>query len=114
VGDSPIVGCGTWCDKTVAVSCTGVGEEFIRINAAHRLAMAMEFKNMNVAEAAGEPFRVSKPGALKTFITLQRVSDGSTTTRRRRPHCSIKGWINGPTIQHYGDVERMGNQRGSR
>lgn len=52
VGDSPIVGAGTWCDKRVAVSCTGTGEEFIRVSAAHRVAMAMEFGKMGLSDAA--------------------------------------------------------------
>ena len=36
---SPIVGAGTWADNsTCAVSCTGVGEEFIRFGVAQRIA----------------------------------------------------------------------------
>lgn len=38
IGDTPIIGAGTWADPNIAVSCTGVGEAFIRICAAHRLA----------------------------------------------------------------------------
>ncbi len=29
-GDTPIIGSGTWADKMISVSCTGVGEAFIR------------------------------------------------------------------------------------
>ena len=39
VGDTPIIGAGTWADNAIAVSCTGVGEAYIRTCAAHRLAM---------------------------------------------------------------------------
>ncbi len=39
IGDTPIIGAGTWADSNIAVSCTGVGEAFIRTCAAHRLAM---------------------------------------------------------------------------
>ena len=38
VGDTPIIGAGTWADDTIAVSCTGVGEAYIRTCAAHSLA----------------------------------------------------------------------------
>ena len=38
IGDTPIIGAGTWADQTVAVSCTGVGEAFIRTCAAHEVA----------------------------------------------------------------------------
>jgi L-asparaginase/beta-aspartyl-peptidase (threonine type) len=39
VGDSPIVGAGTWADDRVGVSCTGRGEYFMRTAAAHAVAM---------------------------------------------------------------------------
>ncbi len=42
VGDSPIIGAGTWADASVGVSCTGVGEFFIRAAAAHKVAMLCE------------------------------------------------------------------------
>lgn len=38
IGDTPIIGAGTWADEKVAVSCTGVGEAFIRTCAAHEVA----------------------------------------------------------------------------
>jgi beta-aspartyl-peptidase (threonine type) len=38
VGDSPLIGAGTWADDRVAVSCTGDGEAFIRAGAAARIA----------------------------------------------------------------------------
>jgi beta-aspartyl-peptidase (threonine type) len=41
VGDAPIPGAGTWADRRVAVSCTGRGEAFLRVAAAHRLASAL-------------------------------------------------------------------------
>lgn len=34
LGDTPIIGAGTWADERCAVSCTGLGEYFIRANAA--------------------------------------------------------------------------------
>lgn len=37
VGDSPLIGAGTWADRRVAVSCTGAGEAFIRVGAARLL-----------------------------------------------------------------------------
>ncbi|MDJ0700507.1 MAG: isoaspartyl peptidase/L-asparaginase [Woeseiaceae bacterium] len=38
VGDTPIIGSGTWADGEVAVSCTGTGEFFIRTGAAISVA----------------------------------------------------------------------------
>ena len=38
IGDTPIIGAGTWADTNIAVSCTGVGEAFIRTCAAHEVS----------------------------------------------------------------------------
>ena len=38
VGDTAIIGAGTWSDSQIAISCTGVGEAYIRTCAAHSLA----------------------------------------------------------------------------
>lgn len=43
VGDCPLPGSGTWADKTVAVSCTGAGEMFIRAAVAAQVAHRMRF-----------------------------------------------------------------------
>jgi L-asparaginase / beta-aspartyl-peptidase len=42
VGDSPLIGAGTWADSRVAVSCTGQGEAFIRAGAARLVASLVE------------------------------------------------------------------------
>ena len=42
VGDTPIIGAGTWADNEVAVSCTGVGEYFIRTGAAIMVACKLK------------------------------------------------------------------------
>jgi beta-aspartyl-peptidase (threonine type) len=38
VGDSPLVGCGFYADRHAAISCTGYGEDFIRLLIARRAA----------------------------------------------------------------------------
>jgi beta-aspartyl-peptidase (threonine type) len=53
VGDSPLIGAGTYAnDKTCAVSATGQGEYFIRTAAAHDISALMEYRGMSVKEAA--------------------------------------------------------------
>lgn len=52
VGDSPIIGAGTYANnKTCAVSCTGHGEYFIRLSVARDVSALMEYKNYQVDEA---------------------------------------------------------------
>src|SRR6476659_8345355 len=53
VGDSPIIGAGTYANnRTCAVSCTGDGEYFIRAVVAHNISTMMEYEGLPVAEAA--------------------------------------------------------------
>jgi len=53
VGDTPIIGAGTWADSDVAVSCTGTGEYFIRTGAA--IAVAYKVKGgASLGQAIGE------------------------------------------------------------
>ena len=53
VGDSPLVGAGCYAnDRSVAVSCTGVGEAFIRAVAGHELSALVEHAGLDLAEAA--------------------------------------------------------------
>jgi beta-aspartyl-peptidase (threonine type) len=51
VGDSPLIGAGTWADRHVAVSCTGKGEAFVRAGAA-RLLAALVASGMGLEGAA--------------------------------------------------------------
>jgi beta-aspartyl-peptidase (threonine type) len=53
VGDSPIIGAGTWADnRSVAVSATGTGEMFIRSSAAHQVAARVMYAKETPSAAA--------------------------------------------------------------
>jgi len=53
VGDSPLIGAGTYArDGVCAVSCTGQGEVFIRCVAAHDLAARMAYGGQTLQDAA--------------------------------------------------------------
>lgn len=73
VGDSPVIGAGTWADTRVAVSCTGAGEHFIRIAAAHELAARVGHAGAALAHAA--PAVVELLGGSGGLIALG--ADGS-------------------------------------
>jgi L-asparaginase / beta-aspartyl-peptidase len=51
IGDSPLIGAGTWADPRVAVSCTGAGEAFIRAGAS-RLLGALVAHGTGLGDAA--------------------------------------------------------------
>ncbi len=42
VGDTPLIGPGTWADDTIAISCTGTGEHIIRAGGAISIACAFK------------------------------------------------------------------------
>jgi beta-aspartyl-peptidase (threonine type) len=53
IGDSPIIGAGTYADnESCAVSATGQGEMFIRTVAAHEVAALVKYKKVSVEQAA--------------------------------------------------------------
>ena len=52
IGDSPIIGAGTYANnKTCAVSCTGHGEFFIRGVVAYDISCLMEYAGLSLEEA---------------------------------------------------------------
>ena len=52
VGDSPLVGAGCYANNaSVAVSCTGTGEVFIRALAAYDIAALMDYGGLSLSEA---------------------------------------------------------------
>lgn len=51
VGDSPIIGAGTWADNICAISATGDGEAFMRCAFSHNVTALMQYKNMNINSA---------------------------------------------------------------
>jgi L-asparaginase / beta-aspartyl-peptidase len=55
IGDSPIIGAGTYANNhTCAVSTTGTGEYFIRLVAAHEVSSLIEKSGKSIKEAANE------------------------------------------------------------
>lgn len=74
VGDSPIIGAGTYANNmTAGISCTGWGEYYIRNVVAHDISAMMEYKNMPVAEAAKAVLdKVGKMGGDGGLIALDK------------------------------------------
>ena len=55
IGDSPIIGAGTYADnRTAGISCTGHGEYFIRHAVAHDISARMAYKQESLAKAAAD------------------------------------------------------------
>ncbi len=85
VGDSPIIGAGTYAKNGVcAVSATGHGEYFIRCVAAHHICAAVEHRGCSLQEAVHELLheKLRELGGTGGVIAIDRsgriVSDFST------------------------------------
>lgn len=74
VGDSPIIGAGTYCNNaTAGISCTGWGEYYIREVAAHRMSSLIELKNLSIVAAAKQVIaEIGKMGGDGGIIGLDR------------------------------------------
>ncbi len=75
MGDSPVIGAGTYANNnTCAVSCTGHGEYFIRNVVAYDVSARMEYKGQNLQEAAGDVInkKLKSQGAEGGLIAVDR------------------------------------------
>jgi beta-aspartyl-peptidase (threonine type) len=91
VGDSPNVGAGTYANNhTLAISCTGTGEVFIRGVAAYDISALMEYAHLSVQDAAAKVIteKIVALGATGGAIALDPKGNFAT------PH-STEGLING-------------------
>lgn len=78
LGDSPIIGAGTFADNTTCgVSCTGHGEYFIRWAVAYDVAARMAYKNIDLATAADEVVnqKLVEVGGSGGLIALDRYGN---------------------------------------
>ncbi len=54
IGDTPLIGLGTYADEVCAVSCTGHGEYFMLSVSAYDVSARMKYKGISLADAADE------------------------------------------------------------
>ena len=92
VGDSPVIGAGTWADERCAVSGTGWGEFFLRNVVAHDIAARMAYGGATLAAAADAVIlqRVPELGGDGGAIAVDR--DGNIAM----PFSTVgmyRGWI---------------------
>jgi beta-aspartyl-peptidase (threonine type) len=80
VGDTPIIGAGTYCTRRVGVSMTGVGERILARLAAKRLADLVG-DGVALDEAARRVLQEVGPGA--GLVALG--SEGEPAARRNTP-----------------------------
>ena len=78
IGDSPLIGDGTYANnKSCAVSCTGWGEKFIKHTVAFNVSALMEYKGLTLVRAADEMI----------YKQLQKDDGGLNRRRCKRKLC---------------------------
>jgi beta-aspartyl-peptidase (threonine type) len=103
VGDSPVIGAGTYADsRTVAISCTGTGEVFIRGVAAHDISALMDYTGAGVTRAAARVITEKIPALGATGGAIALDPRGVLAT----PH-STAGLINGYVLRDGTVVTRI-------
>ena len=78
IGDSPIIGAGTYADNsTCGVSSTGHGEYFIRYAVAYDIAARMEYKGLSVTQAAREVVmgKLAEKGGSGGVVALSKTGE---------------------------------------
>lgn len=105
VGDSPIIGAGTYANnETCAVSCTGDGEYFIRSVVAHDVSAQMQYAGKTVAQAAESTLeKVAKIGGTGGLIAIDRHGNFALPFNTSGMY---RGWIGPDAEPHvliYGD-----------
>jgi beta-aspartyl-peptidase (threonine type) len=105
VGDSPVIGAGTYAsNETCAVSCTGDGEFFIRAAVAHEISAAMQHGGHTVEAAARLALeKARRLGGTGGLIAIDRRGHFTTpfnTSGMYRGHVGPDGR---PQVAIYGD-----------
>lgn len=99
VGDSPIIGAGTYASDQCAVSGTGWGEFYIRLAAAHEICSRMKYLHETPAQAGEEVIvkRVPELGGDGGAIVLS--ADGKAATPFNTEGM-YRGWIGADGVPH--------------
>ncbi len=76
VGDTPLIGAGTWADEHVAASCTGLGEYFILAGGAQDVASRVRYQGATLSQAtAGLIKDVARLGGDGGVIAVSREGE---------------------------------------
>ncbi len=77
IGDSPVIGAGTYANNvTCAISGTGDGEFFIRSVVAHDISALMEYRGLSLADASNAVLeKVAKLGGTGGLVAVDRAGN---------------------------------------
>lgn len=99
VGDSPIIGAGTWADARCAVSGTGWGEYYIRTAAAHEICARMRYQGQSPEQAGKGVINETIPQMGGDGGAIVLGADGKMATPFNTQGM-YRGWIGGDGVPH--------------
>eukprot|EP00761_Pharyngomonas_kirbyi_P012931 gb/GECH01012958.1/.p1 GENE.gb/GECH01012958.1/~~gb/GECH01012958.1/.p1 ORF type:complete len:350 (+),score=98.39 gb/GECH01012958.1/:1-1050(+) len=92
VGDSPLIGCGTYANNhSCAVSCTGHGEVFIRHVTAHSVSAMMEFGGMTLKQAVDTVLKKRLPSDVGGLVAVAPNGDVEMAFNSEGMFCGVSG-----------------------
>ena len=100
VGDSPIIGAGTYASHTsCAVSATGTGEYFIRLTVARTICSLVEYKGMPLQAAVDEVIGKQLTALKGDGGVIALTPDGQLAWGFNTPGMFRARWVEGGVIQ---------------
>ncbi|HPF72674.1 MAG TPA: isoaspartyl peptidase/L-asparaginase [Xanthomonadaceae bacterium] len=114
IGDSPIIGAGTWADDRCGVSATGWGEYFIRLGITHDICARVRYAGQSLQAAADEVIqkRLPEAGGNGGIIAIDR--DGHVVASFDTANM-VRAWIDKDGSRHIAmfEEELPTEQRGN-
>lgn len=95
IGDTPIIGAGTWADERVAVSCTGIGEYFMRCATAADVSARIRYGRQGLDQASARAIDdvgfLGGEGGLIAIDVLGRVAVKYNSQGMKRAYATSLG-----------------------
>jgi len=105
VGDSPLIGAGTYADdRAAAVSCTGSGEYFIRLGVAHEICARVRLAGWSIEDAADTLIdELGDMGGKGGVIVVSPDGSGGWAFNTKAMYRAMATHDSAPEIAIYGD-----------
>ncbi|MDI9319228.1 MAG: isoaspartyl peptidase/L-asparaginase [Phycisphaerales bacterium] len=106
IGDSPVVGSGTYANNaTCAISCTGHGEFFLRAVVAHDISCLIEYKGISLHEACDFVVKdkLKKMGGEGGLIAVNRLGEAHFSYNSTGMNRAMRNSEGQEIVAFYGD-----------
>ncbi|MEZ5016421.1 MAG: isoaspartyl peptidase/L-asparaginase [Flavipsychrobacter sp.] len=106
IGDSPVIGAGTYANNaTCAISCTGHGEPFIQAVVAHDVSCLMEYKGLSLQEACDTVIKdkLLKIGGEGGLIAVDAKGNGLFSFNSKGMYRAMKNSEGVEEVAYYGE-----------